>query len=434
MEREADGHFSVVRRDGASRADATGSVSTALDDSGLRRPPDPASRWQPDGPHEPSAYVDPARVPLDRRRAQGPAADRPGHLRDARRHVHAGRHVARGGRASSTELARIGITVIEMMPIAEFPGRFGWGYDGVDLYAPGAHLRHARRSARVRRSRARARHRRHPRRRLQPPRARRQLPGGLLARLLHRQVHERLGAGDQLRRAGAGARATSCRTPATGSRSSTSTACASTRRRTSRTRRRATSSPTSCRRRARRPAACRSTSSPRTSRRTRSSCAIPRAGGYGVDALWNDDAHHAAVVALTGRREAYYRDYLGSAQELISCARFGYLYQGQWYSWQTQRRGTPALDLLPSAFVSYLENHDQVANSAYGKRLHHLASPARPSRDDRVAAARAGDADAVPGTGILVVGAVPLLRGPQPGARRGGRAAGGSSSWRSSRA
>ena len=100
-------------------------------------------------------------------------------------------------------------------------------------------------------------------------------------------------------------------------------------------------------------------------------------GGFGIDALWNDDAHHTAFVALTGRREAYYRDYQGSAQELISCARFGYLYQGQWYSWQQQRRGTPALDLPPHAFVIYLENHDQVANSAFGRRLHQLASPGR---------------------------------------------------------
>jgi maltooligosyltrehalose trehalohydrolase len=100
-------------------------------------------------------------------------------------------------------------------------------------------------------------------------------------------------------------------------------------------------------------------------------------GGYGIDAVWNDDAHHAAVVALTGRREAYYRDYLGSAQELVSCSRFGYLYQGQYYSWQKQRRGTPALDLPPHAFVCYLENHDQVANSAFGRRLHQVASPAR---------------------------------------------------------
>jgi maltooligosyltrehalose trehalohydrolase len=81
------------------------------------------------------------------------------------------------------------------------------------------------------------------------------------------------------------------------------------------------------------------------------------------------------VAALTGRREAYYRDYQGTAQELLSCARFGYLYQGQWYSWQKQRRGTPALDLPPHAFVTYLENHDQVANSAFGRRLHQVSSP-----------------------------------------------------------
>jgi len=103
----------------------------------------------------------------------------------------------------------------------------------------------------------------------------------------------------------------------------------------------------------------------------------PEQGGYGMDAMWNDDAHHTAVVALSGRREAYYRDYQGSAQELISCARFGYLYQGQWYSWQQQRRGTPALDLLPNSFVTYLENHDQVANSAFGRRLHQTAAPGR---------------------------------------------------------
>ena len=100
-------------------------------------------------------------------------------------------------------------------------------------------------------------------------------------------------------------------------------------------------------------------------------------GGYGLDALWNDDFHHTAVVALTGRREAYYTDYKGSVQELISCAKYGYLFQGQWYTWQKQRRGTASLDLPPHAFVSYLENHDQVANSALGRRLHQVSSPAR---------------------------------------------------------
>ena len=103
----------------------------------------------------------------------------------------------------------------------------------------------------------------------------------------------------------------------------------------------------------------------------------PSEHGCGLDALWNDDYHHSAVVALTGRREAYYTDYKGSVQELISAAKYGYLYQGQWYGWQTQPRGTPALDLPPHTFIAYLENHDQVANSVFGRRLHQQSSPGR---------------------------------------------------------
>jgi maltooligosyltrehalose trehalohydrolase len=98
-------------------------------------------------------------------------------------------------------------------------------------------------------------------------------------------------------------------------------------------------------------------------------------GGYGLDGLWNDDLHHSAMVALTGKREAYYTDYRGTPQELISAVKWGYLYQGQRYKWQRSRRGTPALDLPPSAFVAFIENHDQVANSALGQRVHQMTSP-----------------------------------------------------------
>jgi maltooligosyltrehalose trehalohydrolase len=100
-------------------------------------------------------------------------------------------------------------------------------------------------------------------------------------------------------------------------------------------------------------------------------------GGYGLDGLWNDDFHHAARVALTGKREAYYADFRGTAQELVSAAKHGFLYQGQWYSWQKTRRGRPALDLPPTAFINFLQNHDQVANSGQGLRLHQLTSPGR---------------------------------------------------------
>jgi maltooligosyltrehalose trehalohydrolase len=99
--------------------------------------------------------------------------------------------------------------------------------------------------------------------------------------------------------------------------------------------------------------------------------------GYGLDALWNDDLHHSAMVALTGRNEAYYTDYLGSPQEFISAAKYGYLYQGQRYKWQKARRGTPGWDLDPAQFITFIQNHDQIANSALGLRCQMGTSPGR---------------------------------------------------------
>jgi maltooligosyltrehalose trehalohydrolase len=101
----------------------------------------------------------------------------------------------------------------------------------------------------------------------------------------------------------------------------------------------------------------------------------PADGGYGLDALWNDDFHHSAMVRLTGQNEAYYSDYRGTPQEFISAAKYGYLFQGQWYQWQHLRRGTPALTLPHTSFVNFIQNHDQVANSARGLRAHQLTSP-----------------------------------------------------------
>lgn len=97
--------------------------------------------------------------------------------------------------------------------------------------------------------------------------------------------------------------------------------------------------------------------------------------GCGLDAVWNDDFHHSCRVALTGRSEAYYSDYKGGAQELLSAVKWGYLYQGQWYGWQNKNRGTPGFGLSPAQFINYLENHDQVANSLRGQRIHQLAHP-----------------------------------------------------------
>ncbi|WP_075771546.1 malto-oligosyltrehalose trehalohydrolase [Aerophototrophica crusticola] len=103
---------------------------------------------------------------------------------------------------------------------------------------------------------------------------------------------------------------------------------------------------------------------------------LPRdQGGHGLDALWNDDLHHTAIVALTGRREAYYKDYRGSPQEFVSAAKYGFLYTGQHYVWQGKRRGSNIFGQPQAAMVSFLQNHDQVANSARGWRIDRLTGP-----------------------------------------------------------
>jgi maltooligosyltrehalose trehalohydrolase len=101
------------------------------------------------------------------------------------------------------------------------------------------------------------------------------------------------------------------------------------------------------------------------------------AGGFGLDGLWNDDFHHACHVAATGKTESYYADFAGTPQELVSATKWGFLYQGQLNPRMNQSRGTPAWHLPSSVFINFLENHDQVANSARGLRGQLLTSPGR---------------------------------------------------------
>jgi len=93
--------------------------------------------------------------------------------------------------------------------------------------------------------------------------------------------------------------------------------------------------------------------------------------------MWNDDFHHTARVALTGRREAYYSDYRGHPQELVSAIKYGFLYQGQRYHWQQKPRGSLVTTQPAFTFVIFTQNHDQVANSLQGERITALTSPAR---------------------------------------------------------
>ncbi|HYT67759.1 MAG TPA: malto-oligosyltrehalose trehalohydrolase [Vicinamibacterales bacterium] len=367
MEPDEDGHFEVFDRE----ARPGGRYWVRLDGDRLR--PDPASRCQPEGPHQPSAYVDPFAFKWSDGSRKGLSS-----IGQVLYEMHVGTFTAEGTWTAAAlelpELARIGITTIEMMPIADFPGRFGWGYDGVDLYAP-AHVYGTPDDLRAFVDRAHA----------------------LGVAVILDVVYNHLGPdGNYLADFSADyftdkytndwGRAINFEGPAPAREYFVQNArywieefhldglrLDATQDIKDASPRHVIADVVASARAAAGdvPIYIIAENEPQQTVLVR---AADR-GGYGVDALWNDDAHHTAVVALTGRREAYYRDYQGSAQELISCARFGYLYQGQWYSWQKKRRGAPALDLPPHCFVTYLENHDQIANSAFGRRLHQSASP-----------------------------------------------------------
>ena len=97
----------------------------------------------------------------------------------------------------------------------------------------------------------------------------------------------------------------------------------------------------------------------------------------GFDAQWNDDAHHALHVLLTGESDGYYGDYADRpAERLARCLAEGFAYQGEPSAWRKgERRGEPSADLPPTAFVLFLQNHDQVGNRPFGDRLAGLADP-----------------------------------------------------------
>src|SRR4029079_15844413 len=132
LAREDEGYFS-----GTIAASAGDRYQFRLD-AGEQRHPDPAARFQPDGPHGPSEIVDASSFAWTDRGWTG--VSREGQVVYE---LHLGTFPRAGTWAAAAgelrELARIGITLIEVMPIAEFDGRFGWGYDGVDLFAP-SHL------------------------------------------------------------------------------------------------------------------------------------------------------------------------------------------------------------------------------------------------------------------------------------------------------
>jgi maltooligosyltrehalose trehalohydrolase len=98
---------------------------------------------------------------------------------------------------------------------------------------------------------------------------------------------------------------------------------------------------------------------------------------HGFDAQWNDDAHHVLHVLLTGEHDGYYSDYAtDAAGKLARCLSSGFVYQGDPSPYRKgAKRGTPSGDLPPTAFILFLQNHDQIGNRPLGDRLTTLADP-----------------------------------------------------------
>jgi maltooligosyltrehalose trehalohydrolase len=94
------------------------------------------------------------------------------------------------------------------------------------------------------------------------------------------------------------------------------------------------------------------------------------AGGLGLDAVWADDFHHQVRRLVAGDREGYFRSFGGTAAELATTLRRGWFFEGQPTA-DGEPRGTPADGLPPRAFVYCVQNHDQVGNRALGDRLNH---------------------------------------------------------------
>jgi maltooligosyltrehalose trehalohydrolase len=340
------------------------------------RRPDPASRYQPDGPLGASQVVDSREFAWTDHDWAGVTEPH----RQVFYEMHVGTFTTEGTWLAAIErlpsLVDIGVTTIEVMPLAEFTGRFGWGYDGVQLLAP-SHLYGT------------------------PDDARRFVDAAHahgLAVILD-VVYNHFGPvgnffpefsasvlgepgewGDSINYDGPGSgpvREFMQENAAywirefhfDGLRMDAVNAIKD-------------SSPEHIV-----SAMCRSAREAAGARQifivgeceSQDSRLLRGSGAYadGLDAMWNEDWHHSAFVALTGRRPSYFTDYRGTAAELASMARHGFLYQGQWYSWQKKARGGYALGLPASRFVSFLENHDQVANTGVGDRLHQRVDKAR---------------------------------------------------------
>lgn len=337
--------------------------------------PDPCSRFQPDGPHGASLIVDSGAYRWNDQMWRGVTMHG-----QVIYELHIGTYTSEGTFDSAItrldDLKELGITVVEVMPVAEFPGRWNWGYDGVGLYAS-AHMYGDADSFK----------------RFVDEAHRREL--GVILDV----VYNHLGPdGNYLpafseeyftdRYPNEWGQAINFDGP--GSREVRGffiqNACYWIREfhvdglRLDAVHALHDASPihivAELSRAARRAAGSRSIILIAECEAQWIKTIQPVAEkGWGLDGVWSEDFHHTARVAATGRSEGYYTDYRGTPQELVSCVKRAFLYQGQRYQWQGKPRGTVVSDEPAEGFVFFLQNHDQIANQLWSDRLHHKTSP-----------------------------------------------------------
>ncbi len=371
MQAEGQGYWSLLAPD----AKSGDRYKIELDGQAY---PDPTSRRQPDGPNGPSQIVDPHAYPWSDAEAGWKGRALEGAVLYE---LHIGTFTPEGTFAAAgrelPRLAALGITVLELMPVAQFAGARGWGYDGVDLWAP----HNAYGTPDELRGLIDAAH------------------GNGLAVLLD-VVYNHLGPdgnylkqfspdyfaaeptewGDAINFDGANCGPVreffrenaaywirefhfdGLRFDATQSIKDNGSQG-----------RQILAEVASAVRDA---AGGRETILVAENEPQQTSLLHPeQEGGCGLDGIWNDDLHHSMMVRLTHKREAYYSDHLGRAQEFVSAARRGFLFQGQHYGWQGQNRGHSTRGLTPHRFVTFIENHDQVANTDTGSRVRFRSHP-----------------------------------------------------------
>jgi maltooligosyltrehalose trehalohydrolase len=368
MEKDSEGCFQVRLK----TARPGGLYSFDVDGNGPW--PDPASRYQPQGVHGPSQLVDPAEFSWSDAEWEGVSREKL-----VLYELHVGTFTPEGTFTATVKrlplLRALGVTAIELMPVADFPGSRNWGYDGVALFAP-ARCYGApddlRRLVDTAHGLGLAVHLDVVYNHLGPD-------GSYLAAFsplfFSQKHHSPWGAGinfdgpgsDVVRRIfienalhwiheyhvdGLRLDATHAiidESPKHFLAQLTEAVEASTQGQ---------------RRRVLIIA---------EDHRNLSVMATPRArGGWGLDAIWADDLHHELHRCVTGEGDGYYADFTGNTSDVAATVRQGWFYCGQYAPYFGEERGTDPYGLPPSAFVVCIQNHDQVGNRAFGKRLNHL--------------------------------------------------------------